>query len=229
MPPIFGNFDSVSDLVEFVEVNRVLGAEKFQLYNESVDPRATACLREYVRRGIVDVQPWTLPSDIADVIYYRGQILAINDCLYRMMYRTKYLVIQDLDEFVFPMRSESWQSMLDSIFNHTLTDSDRIASYNFRSRFFPTNLSSEFNFTSGDNGVEPRFKTLSVTKAGARLFLFEERSKVMARSERVVIWHVHLILKSSLVRDKDKNVQQCTCHQQYGACDVCCNVFNFPK
>ena len=97
VPPIFGNFDTVSGLVEFVEVNRVLGAEIFQLYNESVGPRATACLREYVRRGIVDVQPWTLPSDIADVIYYRGQILAINDCLYRMMYRTKYLVIQDLE------------------------------------------------------------------------------------------------------------------------------------
>ena len=123
------------------------------------------------------------------------------------MYRTKYLVIQDLDEFVVPMRSESWQSMLDSIANHTRTDSDRIASYNFRSRFFPINLSNKFNLTSGGNEVERRFKTLSVTKAGARLFSIAERSKVMARPERVVIWHVHLMLNSSLVRGEDKNVQ----------------------
>jgi len=91
VPPIFDIFDDVTDLVEFIEVNRVLDAEKFQLYVESVGPQVSPCLQEYVRRGIVDVQKWNLPSDIAVVIYYHGQIMAINDCLYRIMYRSRYL------------------------------------------------------------------------------------------------------------------------------------------
>ena len=114
VPPIFGDLD-VSDLVEFVEVNRVLGAQKFQLYVGSAGRRIVPCLREYARRGIIDIQPWTLPSDIARAIHNHGQILATTECLYRMMYQTKYLVIQNLNQFVVPMRSDGWPSMLNSI------------------------------------------------------------------------------------------------------------------
>jgi len=211
--PIFGNFDDVSDLVEFVEVNRVLGAQKFQFYLESVGPRVAPCLREYARRGIVDIQPWTPPSDIAHIIHYHGQILAINECLYRMMYRTKYLVIQDLDEFVVPMRSGSWLSMLNSINEDTRTDSDRIASYNFRNRFFQMEFPKSSTFTS-NNDTERRFKTLGVLWAGRKLYPFNQRSKVMARPERIIIWHVHLILDSSLVRSGDVNTGVDTKHGQ---------------
>ena len=44
VPPIFGNFDDLSSLVEFVEVIRVLGAEKFQFYVDSVGRRVAGCL-----------------------------------------------------------------------------------------------------------------------------------------------------------------------------------------
>jgi len=207
VPPIFGKFDSVSDLVEFIETNRVLGAQKFQFYAESVGTQVAACLREYVRRGIVDVQPWTLPSDIAAVIFYHGQILAISECLYRLMYRTRYLVIQDIDEFVVPMNTDSWQSMLNGIVENGHFDSDRIASYSFRNRFFFVKLREDVNnFTSG-NGIVSQLKTLSVTTADKYLFPFTVRSKVMARPERILIWHVHLILDSSLVRRGDKNIK----------------------
>jgi len=190
---------TVSDLVEFIEVSRLLGAEKFQFYNSSVDGSVDACLREYARRGVVDVQPWSLPSDISDVIYYRGHILAINDCLYRLMYRTKYLLNQDLDEFVVPMRSENWRTMLDGVARRARKDSDRIASFSFRNRFFPTT-----SFAPGTD--QRRLKTLSVTRADTRLYPFAVRSKMMARPERVLIWHVHEILNSSLVRAGDSNV-----------------------
>ena len=206
VPPIFDSFDNVPDLIEFIEVNRVLGAQKFQFYVDCVGPRVDPCLREYARRGIVDIQPWTLPPDIAGVIYYHGQILAINECLYRMMYRTKYLVIQDLDEFVVPMSSDNWVTMLDSINSLTGTDSERIASYNFRNRFFPTELSNASNFSS-TNSVEHRFKTLVVLQADKDLFPITNRSKVMARPDRVTIWHVHLILDSSLVHTGDINAE----------------------
>ena len=143
--PIFGRFDAVADLVEFVEVSRVFGAEKFQLYNSSIGRRVDRCVREYVSRGVVDVQPWNLPTDIARSVHYHGQILAINDCLYRLMYRTGHLLVHDLDEFVVPMRSENWRATLSDVAEKHArsTDSDRIASYSFRDRFFPTRPASQ--------------------------------------------------------------------------------------
>jgi len=214
VPPIFGNFDDLPGLVEFVEVNRVLGAEKFQFYVDSVGPRVAACLQEYARSGIVELQPWSLPSDVSGVIYYHGQILATSECLYRLMYQTKYLVIQDLDEFVVPMRSDSWLSMLKNINNdkNRPTISDRIASYSFRNRFFATEFLKASNLTPV-NSSEHRFKTLTAVQADKKLFPFDMRSKVMARPERIIIWHVHLILDSSLVRNGDVNVRV---HKKYG-------------
>ena len=201
----------VSNLVEFIEVNRVMGVEKFHFYVESAAPSVVACLREYVRRGIVDLQPWAMPADVGRVIYYHGQIMAMNECLYRMMYRTRYLVIQDLDEFVVPMLGDGWRSILDAVHSGTAAGgSDRIASYSFRSRFFPIELISKTsisNLSSAAKITEHRFRTLSLTQAGERLFPHTERSKVMARPERVIVWHVHVILDSSLVRRGDVNAR----------------------
>lgn len=187
----------------------MLGAEKFQLYVSSVGARVTRCLHEYVRRDVVQLQAWTLPADLASIIYYHGQILAISECLYRLMYHTRYIIVQDLDEFVVPMQSDGWQSMLNVINRNTRVNSDRIASYNFRNRFLQTEFPppKASNSTTADGGGEQhRFKTLSVLEADRKLFPFTERSKVMARPERVLMYHVHLILDSSLVRAGDINV-----------------------
>jgi len=207
VPPVFGNFDDVSDLVEFIEVNRVLGAQKFLFYVHSVGSRVDPCLREYVRRGTINIQPWKLPADVARVIYYNGQILAMNECLYRMMYRTKYLIIQDVDEFVVPMTADNWMSMINRINNDSsAAKAERIASYSFRNRFFPTEFPKTSNFTPPSILQHP-FKTLVFLRAHKGLSAFNDRSKVMARPERVVIWHVHVILDSSLVRTGDINAK----------------------
>ena len=212
VPPIYGNFDDLSGLVEFVEVNRMLGAEKFQFYVRSVGRRVAGCLQEYARNGIVEIQPWPLPPDVARVIFYHGQMLGMNDCFYRLMYRTKYVIVQDLDEFVVPMRSDSWLSMLKHINNDTLINSDRIASYSFRNRWFPTEILKASSLTPV-NSSKHRLKTLTVVQADKKLFPRPKRSKVMARPERIIIWHVHLILKSSLVLGGDINFGV---HKKYG-------------
>ena len=126
------------------------------------------------------------------------------------MYRTKYVIVQDLDEFVVPMRSDSWLSMLKHINNDTFINSDRIASYSFRNRWFATGFLKALILV---NSAEHRFKTLTAVQADESLFPYDERSKVMARPERIIIWHVHVIRNSSLVRDEDVNFRV---HEKYG-------------
>ena len=62
----------------------------------------------------------------------------MNDCGYRQIYDSKYLLVQDVDEFVVPTVAKDFVSMLDD-FSSRRSDiqRDRIASYNFRNRFFP--------------------------------------------------------------------------------------------
>lgn len=42
--------------------------------------------------------PQLSPGDI----HYFGQIPALNDCVYRYMYQTRYLALHDVDELIVP-------------------------------------------------------------------------------------------------------------------------------
>ena len=69
------------------------------------------------------------------MVHYHGQILAITECGYRHTYNSKYLLTQDMDEFVVPTVAQEWSSMLDNF--RSPVQRDHIASYSFRNRFFP--------------------------------------------------------------------------------------------
>ena len=66
-----------------------------------------------VSSGLVEVIPWTISKHLnvshswqparspGDIQYY-GQIPALTDCLYRYMYQSKYVSLQDIDELILP-------------------------------------------------------------------------------------------------------------------------------
>jgi len=66
----------------------------------------------------------------------------MNECAYRQIYDAKYLLLDDLDEFVVPTAADDWSSMIDCISaaGKSATQRDHIASYSFRNRFFPLEL-----------------------------------------------------------------------------------------
>ena len=97
-------------------------------------------------------------------LHYFGQVISISDCVYRAMYRTRYLSSQDIDELIVPMKADTWADMLRNI--TTSAPRDTIASYNIRSAFFPTqhnevpndpNLSN--NFLAVKYDILPLLKT----------------------------------------------------------------------
>ena len=95
--------------------------------------------------------------------HYFGQTLSINECAYRNMYRAKYLVYVDLDEFIVPKKSLRWSGMMNKIYNY------EYATYLFRHSFFFENYNNtvldtspkETEFTcNGSYRVElPKFLT----------------------------------------------------------------------
>ncbi|XP_029923701.1 uncharacterized protein LOC115370702 [Myripristis murdjan] len=78
---------------------------------------------QYRVLGFIEVIPWSMADylnvsrgfepqrDPGDLHYY-GQIPALNDCVYRYMYRSKYVALHDMDELILPQTVDSWRELL---------------------------------------------------------------------------------------------------------------------
>lgn len=111
VPPLFGRI-SEKTFTDFVELTQILGADHLFFYvPHPVPPELRSAVDRYVRIGVVTAVPWTVPVPETG-IWYSGQLLAINDCLYRSMHAFQYVAFNDLDEFVVPHRHSHWPEMI---------------------------------------------------------------------------------------------------------------------
>lgn len=199
--PIHGKYYKLEDIVNFIEINRFFGAEKFVFYvDNNTNPKLVNCFEAYRRQGIVELYSFTPP--VCKGLHYHGQIVSISDCAYRTMYRTKYLINQDPDEVIVPLKTDSWTSMLEAI-NSRVRNPDLIASYSFRNQFFP--LAAPNDIASLNNTLLKRYNIKALLKTSKENYIFRHtfRSKVMARPERILLWHVHLIKSENVIRSDD--------------------------
>ncbi|XP_053377892.1 uncharacterized protein LOC128547951 [Mercenaria mercenaria] len=91
LSPLYFNYSRAYELAEWIELNRILGAEKFVVYNISTSTNVDQVLGYYSRQGLVNVVQWQLPMRVSTYpkskepaeIHYFGQTAALNDCLFR--------------------------------------------------------------------------------------------------------------------------------------------------
>src|SRR5919109_1112110 len=79
-------------LEEWIEFHRLVGVEKFFLYNHLSTDNHRAVLAPYVEEGIVEVTDWP---------HEPGQASAYQDCLDRHRRDARWIAFIDLDEFLF--------------------------------------------------------------------------------------------------------------------------------
>ena len=138
------------------------------------------------------VQNWGkgLPQDTT---HYFGQTLSINECAYRNLYRVKYLVYTDLDEFIVPKKSLGWEEMMKDI------ESVRDGTYLFRHAYFFENFNkTSANWTSfacsGSQNVKlPSFLT-RVTRS-REIHPPEIKSKYIIKPTYALAVGVHEVFK----------------------------------
>jgi len=111
VPPLHGAIKPAT-LVQFLELTLLLGAQHFVFYVSAVSDAVRRVLDVYEADDVVTTIPWVLPPVAAHSVWYNGQLLAANDCLYRTAHAFDYVAFNDVDEFIVPHSAADWSLML---------------------------------------------------------------------------------------------------------------------
>ncbi|XP_032636696.1 beta-1,4-galactosyltransferase galt-1-like [Chelonoidis abingdonii] len=123
---MFGNYSNVLQFIQSMEMYKILGVQKVIIYKNSCSQLMEKVLEFYIADGTVEIIPWPITSylkvsprwrfmeDGTHIGYY-GQITALNDCIYRNMYRSKFVLLNDIDEIILPIKHPHWKIMMSSL------------------------------------------------------------------------------------------------------------------
>lgn len=132
--PIHFEYNNINEIIEFIELNQIIGVKHFTLYNHTVGSNVDCILKNYVDKGKVQILPWKLNIESQKEIRTEGLFAALNDCLYRYMYQYKYVLMIDLDEFIVPHSNHTLNELV--AFLKTKADERKIGAISFQNAFF---------------------------------------------------------------------------------------------
>ena len=189
--PIFKKNEK--DVVNFIEMNLLLGVDIFTMYLLDFPAGGEEFINKLYNQDdnkIVDIVHWSDSFRETDPLHYYGEILAIQDCLYRNMHRVDYLVLIDLDELIITRRHNSLASMLAEL------DKDYIDSFIFINSVYLKTPDSKLPLavhsmtTRLCNGQSLPDYYLHFQKSKCR-YHYYERSKLIIKPTYVIDTDIH--------------------------------------
>ncbi|KAK7448175.1 hypothetical protein BaRGS_00040118, partial [Batillaria attramentaria] len=142
--PAFHSYIDMMNVIQQVEISRLFGVEHFIFYMMSASEPVRSVLSYYVRRGVAEVYNWTLPLDAKNYRYY-DQITCVQDCLFRNLRKSRYILFGDVDEIFTPRSTDQLLPLLDKHFNQQ----PECGAFLFRNTFF--DVREKANYTKFPN------------------------------------------------------------------------------
>ncbi|MEQ2301292.1 hypothetical protein AMECASPLE_034425, partial [Ameca splendens] len=104
----------------------LLGVNRVVIYKTSCGPDLDRLLQSYKQEGFVEVVPWPIDkhmnpsrgwlfSSHGGDIHYFGQLTTLNECIYRSMERSRYVLLNDIDEIIMPYQQDNLKSLMDGL------------------------------------------------------------------------------------------------------------------
>lgn len=164
LSPLHGILQNPEDLVQYFELNRLLGADHFVIYNHTLkSPVNNAIINYYKEMGLAEVLSWNLPGDMKHPkdIWYYAQVAMLSDCMMRNRGVSRYVVTTDLDEYIIPLKGTQWKDIL--------ANEPVSCEYSFKSLAFNEetmtkagdlfSLSSQVRLTRARDVIDNRYRT----------------------------------------------------------------------
>ena len=125
-------------LIDWVELNRELGAQVITLYFQNIqEPKMFQILHPYISSGLVEVIDWNLKAPTIPQMHTldNGMSGVINKCIYRNMNRVRYLALTDIDEYIVPeQKFLKVPDMMQHLEN--MTKSKPVSAYRFHNTYY---------------------------------------------------------------------------------------------
>ncbi|XP_010889097.1 glycosyltransferase family 92 protein F13G3.3 isoform X2 [Esox lucius] len=123
---LFGDYNNVLQFTQTLEMYKLLGVQRVVIYNTSSGPDLKRLLQSYAQEGFVEVVQWPIDqhmdpsrgwlfSEHGGDIHYYGQLTTLNDCIYRHMYQSRYILLNDIDEIIVPYQHETLPPMMEAL------------------------------------------------------------------------------------------------------------------
>ncbi|XP_037551423.1 glycosyltransferase family 92 protein F13G3.3-like, partial [Nematolebias whitei] len=123
---LFGEYNNVLQYTQSLEMYRLLGVNRVVIYNTSCGPDLDRLLQSYTQEGFVEIVPWPIDKHLIPSrgwlyaehggdLHYFGQLATLNDCIYRYMERSRYVLLNDMDEIIMPYQHNNLMSLMDTL------------------------------------------------------------------------------------------------------------------
>ena len=112
--PLYG-YKYDQEIMDSIEMNKQLGATWFTIYVYEAHEKALEILRYYSQKQKILDAVYNWGESITNPIYNHGLTVGVHDCVYRNMYKVRYLVLCDIDEFIMPVKGFNWHDLLPKI------------------------------------------------------------------------------------------------------------------
>ena len=126
-------------LVEWLEAHRLWGVGEVNIYAAALDNVSDSILTRYADTGFVRYRqsPGPLDDDDDEYTVLLSMSPVINDCMYRNMYRYRYVVCTDVDELIVPAGPhQNYSQMLTAAAAAATRANAIVHSYLFRNTYF---------------------------------------------------------------------------------------------
>ncbi|XP_040915875.1 uncharacterized protein LOC121196806 [Toxotes jaculatrix] len=123
---LFGDYNNVLQFAQTLEMYRLLGVDRVVIYNTSCGPDLDRLLHSYSQEGFVEMVSWPIDkhmnpsrgwlfSEHGGDLHYFGQLTTLNECIYRYMDRSRYVLLNDIDEIIMPYQHGDLMSLMNSL------------------------------------------------------------------------------------------------------------------
>lgn len=96
------------------------------IYKTSCGPDLNRLLQSYSQEGFVEMVPWPidqhlnpshgwLQSEHGGDLHYFGQLTTLNECIYRSMDRSRYVLLNDIDEIIMPYQHNGLMPLMNML------------------------------------------------------------------------------------------------------------------
>jgi len=104
--PLFGPYESIRAMLEFIAYYRINGINKFIIYNESISTQVLQLLKSMT--DFVEIIPWNSSDGLKNRSV--DQFSSIDDCLHR--FEDRVILFIDIDEYIIPFSHQTLKELI---------------------------------------------------------------------------------------------------------------------